>query len=136
MASRRINPNREFSDRDFIAYLDGTDIDEGEGEPTDKVDVGMGGLSPIPRIRKMQSILNIASKTLEYHDRVLTQAELELIFNPNYEPEPVDDSAVTIENTEVILLASRLLANDFDANGDRLTINGVGNATNGQVGSE
>ncbi|MCC0178519.1 cadherin-like domain-containing protein [Waterburya agarophytonicola K14] len=120
-------------ENDFIAYLDGTNIDEGEGNPTDKVDVGIGGLSPSGELEEDSVNSGYSVKNIGVYDRVLTQAELELIFDPNYEPEPVKDSAVTIENTEVILLASRLLANDLDANGDRLTIKGVGNATDGQV---
>ena len=59
--------------------------------------------------------------------------EIESLVDPNYAPDPVNDSTVTIENTEVMLLSSRLLANDLDPNEDSLTITGVGNAVNGRV---
>jgi Ca2+-binding RTX toxin-like protein len=43
------------------------------------------------------------------------------------------DSATTAQNTAVTLEASTLLANDTDANGDRLSLTGVSNAVNGSV---
>jgi hypothetical protein len=43
------------------------------------------------------------------------------------------DSATTAQNTAVTLEASTLLANDTDANGDRLSLTGVSNPVNGSV---
>ena len=126
------------SDRHFIAYLDGIDIDEGEGIQPEKVNIGVGGLN---RSNERETGTSdgdspYSIKEVQIYDRALTNSELELIANPNRNPEPVADSAVTIANTEVILLSSRLLNNDTDANGDLLTIKGVGNATNGSVAQD
>ena len=127
--------DRENSgDLGYKAYLDGIDIDDGESIPADKVDVGVGGLNPANSESKISPASEEYSvKNVGIYDRVLTETELELIFNPNLNPELVEDTATTIENTEVILLASRLLANDLDENGDRLNVSGVGNAVNGKV---
>ena len=122
------------SDRDFVAYLDGVDIDEGEGEPGDRVNVGIGGLNAVNESE--EALLDSSGytvKNIDVYDRVLSQSEIESLVDPNYAPNPVDDRTVTIEDTEVILLGSKLLANDLDPNQDSLTIIGVGNAINGSV---
>jgi Ca2+-binding RTX toxin-like protein len=51
----------------------------------------------------------------------------------NQPPVANADSATTAQNTAVTLEASTLLANDTDANGDRLSLTGVSNAVNGSV---
>jgi Ca2+-binding RTX toxin-like protein len=51
----------------------------------------------------------------------------------NQPPVANTDSATTAQNTAVTLAASTLLANDTDANGDRLSLTGVSNAVNGSV---
>ena len=51
----------------------------------------------------------------------------------NQPPVANPDSATTAQNTAVTLEASTLLANDTDANGDRLSLTGVSNAVNGSV---
>jgi Ca2+-binding RTX toxin-like protein len=51
----------------------------------------------------------------------------------NQPPVANTDSATTAQNTAVILAASTLLANDTDANGDRLSLTGVSNSVNGSV---
>jgi Ca2+-binding RTX toxin-like protein len=51
----------------------------------------------------------------------------------NQPPVANSDSATTAQNTAVTLEASTLLANDTDANGDRLSLTGVSNAVNGSV---
>jgi Ca2+-binding RTX toxin-like protein len=51
----------------------------------------------------------------------------------NQPPVANTDSATTAQNTAVTLEASTLLANDTDANGDRLSLTGVSNAVNGSV---
>ena len=122
------------SDRDFIAYVDGVDVDEGEGQPAEKVDVGVGGLNSSEQ--SAEELLDSSGYTVRnigVYDRVLSQSEIESLVDPNYAPDPVNDSTVTIENTEVVLLSSKLLANDLDPNDDSLTITGVGNAVNGRV---
>ncbi|MBD1811793.1 cadherin-like domain-containing protein [Microcoleus vaginatus DQ-U2] len=53
----------------------------------------------------------------------------------NQPPVANSDSATTAQNTAVTLEASTLLANDTDANGDRLSLTGVTNAVNGSVTS-
>jgi Ca2+-binding RTX toxin-like protein len=52
---------------------------------------------------------------------------------PNQPPVANTDSATTAQNTAVTIAASTLLANDTDANGDRLSLTGVSNAVNGSV---
>jgi hypothetical protein len=51
----------------------------------------------------------------------------------NQPPVANTDSATTAQNTAVTLEASTLLANDTDANGDRLSLTGVSNPVNGSV---
>jgi Ca2+-binding RTX toxin-like protein len=51
----------------------------------------------------------------------------------NQPPVANTDSATTAQNTAVTIAASTLLANDTDANGDRLSLTGVSNAVNGSV---
>src|SRR4028118_1177236 len=51
----------------------------------------------------------------------------------NQPPMANSDSATTAQNTAVTLEASTLLANDTDANGDRLSLTGVSNPVNGSV---
>jgi hypothetical protein len=51
----------------------------------------------------------------------------------NQPPVANADSATTAQNTAVTLEASTLLANDTDANGDRLSLTGVNNPVNGSV---
>src|SRR4028118_188456 len=52
---------------------------------------------------------------------------------PNQPPAANPDSATTAQNTAVTIAASTLLANDTDANGDRLSLTGVSNPVNGSV---
>jgi hypothetical protein len=52
---------------------------------------------------------------------------------PNQPPVANPDSGTTAQNTAVTIAASTLLANDTDANGDRLSLTGVSNAVNGSV---
>src|SRR4028119_1374988 len=51
----------------------------------------------------------------------------------NQPPVANTDSATTAQNTAVTIAASTLLANDTDANGDRLSLTGVSNPVNGSV---
>jgi hypothetical protein len=57
-----------------------------------------------------------------------------ILVNPvNDPPVAVDDTAVTDEDVPLTILASSLLANDYDIDGDELKITEVGNALNGTV---
>ncbi len=51
----------------------------------------------------------------------------------NDAPVAKDDSAATPEDTPLVISASDLLANDFDVEGDKLTITAVSNPVNGKV---
>jgi VCBS repeat-containing protein len=51
----------------------------------------------------------------------------------NDKPVAVNDTAATNEDTQVTILASNLLANDTDVEGDTLSITGVGKPENGTV---
>jgi Ca2+-binding RTX toxin-like protein len=52
---------------------------------------------------------------------------------PNQPPVANPDSVTTAQNTAVTIAASTLLANDTDANGDRLSLTEVSNPVNGSV---
>ena len=123
------------NNRPFRAYIDGINIDGEAGSTPESVAIGIGGLSANepsePDAANSDSSYSI--KDIGVYDRALTKEEIELLVTPNLDPELASDSTVTIENTEVIVLESKLLANDTDANGDRLTITGVGNAVHGSV---
>jgi len=126
------------NNRPFTAYLDGINVDRGTDSTPERVDIGVGGL-----IRGEQSEPGLGDGDVGYsvqnigvYDRALTEEEVELLVSPNLDPQVSSDSTVTIENTEVIVLESRLLANDTDGNGDLLTITGVGNAVNGSVAQD
>ncbi|KQV70342.1 DUF4082 domain-containing protein [Rhizobium sp. Root1220] len=61
---------------------------------------------------------------------------VDVVFDagPNTAPVAVDDSGYTVfRNGTLTVSIAALVANDTDANGDTLTITGVGNATNGTV---
>ena len=61
-------------------------------------------------------------------------ASVEVTVNPvNDAPTPVKDTATTDEDTSVTILASELLSNDSDVDGDNLTIVGVDNPTSGNA---
>ena len=49
----------------------------------------------------------------------------------NHAPSPTNDAAFTQQNTPLNIAGSQLLANDSDADGDRLSISGVGGAIGG-----
>ena len=51
----------------------------------------------------------------------------------NDDPVASDDAGTTTEDTAKVFTVAELLANDSDADGDNLSITGVGNATNGTV---
>ncbi|MEB3310162.1 MAG: cadherin-like domain-containing protein, partial [Snowella sp.] len=55
------------------------------------------------------------------------------LIRANTPPVGTGDSATTTQNQAVTLLASNLLANDTDADGDQLTLSSVKNAVNGSV---
>ncbi len=124
----------EELDKPFTAYLDSKDIDEGEGEWPDGVDIGVGGLNPNNNRRTGGTGENGYSiDDVRVYNRALTAKEITLLFNPNDNPEAVEDTTVTVENTEVIILPSLLLENDTDADKDSLSITAVGNVTNGSI---
>jgi len=62
-----------------------------------------------------------------------TQTVTVAVAAVNDAPDTLADSAVTTEDSSVTILASTLLANDSDVDGDTLSISGVSNAVNGAV---
>jgi VCBS repeat-containing protein len=64
---------------------------------------------------------------IEFADRVL------YLDGTNNAPDPRSDTASISEDTSLTILASSLLANDNDYDGDVLTLTAVGNAINGAV---
>jgi subtilisin-like proprotein convertase family protein/Ca2+-binding RTX toxin-like protein len=64
---------------------------------------------------------------LEFSDISITVDGLNLV------PVAIDDTASTLEDTPLTILASDLLANDIDGNGDMITVTSVQNAANGTV---
>lgn len=55
------------------------------------------------------------------------------VTSVNDAPIAVDDTATTPVNTPAVIIASTLVANDTDADGDPLTVTAVGNPTHGTV---
>ncbi|PZV24119.1 MAG: hypothetical protein DCF12_17850 [Snowella sp.] len=65
-----------------------------------------------------------------------TSAKVNVVVNPvtvNRSPVANGDSATTKQNQAVTLLATNLLANDTDPDGDKLTLSSVKSAVNGSV---
>lgn len=65
-----------------------------------------------------------------------TSAKVSVVVNPvtvNRSPVANGDSATTKQNQAVTLLATNLLANDTDPDGDKLTLSSVKSAVNGSV---
>ena len=119
--------------KEFAAYLDNVNIDAGEGKQPDRVNIGIGGLNQNEPNKPSPNENGYSIEDVRVYNRALTTEEIALLFDPNDVPEPVDDTSVTVENTEVILLESRLLANDIDADGDSLMLTSVGEVTHGSI---
>ena len=125
----------------FTAYLDGVEIGAGAGtELTYRADnIGLGGLSETTRfhngVAQIGEDHSLAGslENVRLYNRALSESEISLLFNPNHEPVAADDLATTVANSEVILFASDLLANDTDLDGNSLTITAVDNPSNGEV---
>ena len=125
----------------FAAYLNGVKIGEGEGMQLEshRDDIGIGGLNQTTKFhdgeakKNSKHSLGGSLDDVRVYNRALSAEEISFLFNPNHNPVAGDDKALTVENTEVILLASSLLANDTDLDGNSLSIMAVGNATNGSV---
>jgi hypothetical protein len=56
-----------------------------------------------------------------------------LVLQPNAAPAATADASTTAEDTPLTILAATLFANDTDADGDSLTLTGVGSPVNGTV---
>ncbi|MDY6939510.1 MAG: tandem-95 repeat protein [Cyanobacteriota bacterium] len=132
----------------FSAYLDGAKFGEGEGsqlwEHTQAT--GIGAL--IGNTRFHDGVVTGTGTQafggslddLRIYNRALTEAEIADLAgttppdpNPNQNPALTDDTASTQTNQPITLLASDLLSNDSDPDGDALEMTAVGNATNGTV---
>ena len=125
----------------FKAYLNGVEFGEGEGAQLESHsdDIGLGGLRQATRFhdgtatKSAPHNLRGSIDDVRVYNRALTAEEISFLFNPNHAPVAADDQTVTVENTEVIVLASKLLDNDTDLDGNILTLTGVGNVTNGSI---
>ncbi|MCC0178517.1 cadherin-like domain-containing protein [Waterburya agarophytonicola K14] len=125
----------------LTAYLDGVKIGVGSGiELTSHTDnVGLGGLNETTRFHngvgqtneEHSSIGSLADARI--YNRALTESEISLLYNPNHAPVAKDDLSTTIENSEVIIFAIDLLANDTDLDGNTLNLVSVDNAIDGNV---
>ena len=71
--------------------------------------------------------------SVQVSDNGLLYDTAEIAVRMNDAPNTSGDSASTSEDTAVTVLASTLLANDSDIDGDTLSISGVSNAVNGAV---
>ena len=125
----------------LTAYLNGVKVGEGEGMELEshRDNIGIGGLNQTTKFhdgeaqKNSQHSLGGSIDDVRVYNRALSAEEISFLFNPNHEPVAADDKALTVENTEVILLASRLLANDTDIDGNSLNLTAVGNVTNGSI---
>ena len=130
------------SSKPFMAYLDGKNIDEETETQPSRVNVGVGGLNQDDNLDEQEepdsqtNDLGYSIKDVLVYERSLTAAEIDLLFEPNNDPVAVEDQSLTVENREIILLPSILLENDTDLDGDRLSLEAVGNATNGVVAQD
>ena len=119
----------------FTAYLDGVNIAWQTPQQTSRANVGVGGL--LDRAEASadsdDSDSGYSIKDVQVYERSLSEAEIDLIIEPNNDPVAQEDMSLTVENQEVILFASALLENDTDSDGDTLDLIAVGNATNGTV---
>ncbi len=126
----------------FTAYLDAVNIERGSGAQLSRVNVGVGGLNQNVAFDKQEeqdsqtNDLGYSIKDVRVYERSLTAEEIELLFEPNNDPVAVEDQSLTVENREIILLPSILLDNDTDLDDDRLSLEAVGNATNGIVAQD
>ncbi len=66
-------------------------------------------------------------------EAVFSNGSVSLVSPPNTAPVAVADAAAAVEDTPVTILASELLSNDTDTDGDTLSLTSVQNAINGTV---
>ena len=125
----------------LTAYLDGVKIGEGSGiELTSHTDnVGLGGLNETTRFHngvgqtdEEHSLIG-SLEDARIYNRALNESEISLLHNPNHAPVATDDLSTTIENSEIIVFAIDLLANDTDLDGNSLSLVSVDNAIDGNV---
>ena len=125
----------------FTAYLDGVKIGAGEGTElaSHPDNIGLGGLNETTRFHNGVAQINSESSLVgsiadvRLYNRALSDSEISLLYNPNHPPAAADDLATTVENSEVLLFALDLIANDTDLDGNSLSLIAVDNATNGNV---
>ena len=128
----------------FRAYLDGEQVDVGEGiELTTHPDnIGLGGLNETTRFHNGVGQINDeyslagSLEDIRLYNRALSESEISFLFNPNHKPIAINDKAVTVENTAVILFGSSLVANDTDLDGNLLSLISVDNAINGTINTD
>ena len=113
------------------AYLDGAILDPITGQPASQANAGVGGLNSAAEIKSEAQGYSV--KDIRIYERSLNSEEIALLYQPNQDPVATEDISLTVENEEIVLFADFLLENDFDPDGDRLSIDGVGNAFNGTV---
>jgi hypothetical protein len=129
------------------AYLDGVKFGTGKGSQvwSHGDDIGIGGINQNTQFHdgdKQGTATHTLAGSVDevrVYNRALTDAEIAALATQasgttnttNTVPVALSDTATTNEDTPITILASNLLANDTDANGDLLKIIGVSNATNG-----
>jgi len=125
----------------LTAYLDGVKIGKGSGiELTSHTDnIGLGGLNQTTRFHngvgqanEEHSLLG-SLEDVRLYNRALSESEISLLYNPNHPPVATDDRSTTVENSEVVLFAIDLLANDADIDGNSLSLVSVDQASSGNV---
>jgi hypothetical protein len=129
----------------FLGYLDGVKFGQGNGAQLwPRADIGIGTIRGSTVFhdgtRSGTGAYALAGSIddVRIYNRALNADEVASLANAtstpiNNVPIATNDTATTQEDTAVTLLATTLLANDSDKDGDLLSLTGVSNAVSGSV---
>jgi hypothetical protein len=133
------NESKSLQSGAFRAYLDGKNFGTGKGSQiwSHGDNIGIGNLNQSTQFHDGDASgtgkngLAGSVDDVRVYNRALSDKEIAALAN--LAPVANADKASTQKNTAVTLLASDLLKNDKDSNGDRLKLTSVNNANNGTV---
>jgi Cadherin-like domain/Concanavalin A-like lectin/glucanases superfamily len=130
-----------LQDNALIAYLDGVQFGIGRGSQiwSHSDDIGIGGLNQKTKFHNAdaqgtgKNSLKGSIDSVQVYNRALSESEIAQLAQANNAPTANNDSVDTTKDTAVTILATDLLNNDSDPDGDSLTLVNVANATNGSA---
>ena len=125
----------------FTAYLNSVKVGESVGMQLESHldDIGIGGLNQTSKFHDGENENNTeysfggSIDDVRVYNRALSAEEISLLYDPNHKPVAADDTALTVENTEVILSELSLLSNDTDIDGNSVSVIAVNDGNNGTV---